>query len=128
MTEAPSEPAPDRQYHVCRVEELPPGAMTVVPIGRFGVGVYNIDGEYYALTNFCPHQGAPLCKGPVQGTTQWQPETRVKFKRVLDGLVVRCPWHGWEFDIRTGKTLSDPARGIRTYAVEVVDGEVVVTP
>ena len=52
---------------VGRVEELPPGSVTIVPRGKFGIGVYNVGGSFFALTNYCLHRGAPLCRGQVTG-------------------------------------------------------------
>jgi nitrite reductase/ring-hydroxylating ferredoxin subunit len=116
----------DRRHVVCPVTELPPGEMRLVPIGRFGVGVFNVHGRFHAVTNYCPHEGGPLCQGFVRGTTQSAPDAIGGVRWVRDGEIIRCPWHQWEFDIATGETLSAPVRSIRTYPVEVVDGDVVV--
>jgi hypothetical protein len=61
---------------VCREDELPPGSMKLVPIGKFGVGVFNVDGTYKGLTNYCPHEGGPLCAGNIRGTTEIAPTPR----------------------------------------------------
>jgi nitrite reductase/ring-hydroxylating ferredoxin subunit len=113
-------------YVVCAEEELPPGSVVVVPVGKFGVGVYNVDGRFYALTNYCPHEGGPLCLGRIQGTTEPSPILPDRVRYVRDGAVVRCPWHSWEFDITTGKCVGDPARGIRAYEVQVEKGQVIL--
>ena len=59
---------------VCAIEDLPPGSMKLVQAGKFGVGVYNIDGAVYAIANYCSHEGAPLCAGYVVGTNEFAPE------------------------------------------------------
>ena len=59
---------------VCAIEDLPPGSMKLVAAGKFGVGVYNIDGSLYAIANYCSHEGAPLCAGYVGGTTESAPD------------------------------------------------------
>lgn len=59
----------------CRVEELSPGSRIIVQGGRFGIGVFNSDGALYALANRCPHDGAPVCLGPVTGTTSQKGRT-----------------------------------------------------
>ena len=59
---------------VCAIEDLPPGSMKLVQAGKFGVGVYNIDGALYAIANYCSHEGAPLCAGYVGGTNEYAPE------------------------------------------------------
>jgi nitrite reductase/ring-hydroxylating ferredoxin subunit len=119
-----TEPQAKRETVVGRVEELPPGSVTIVPVGKFGVGVFNVAGTYYAVTNYCPHEGAPLCQGSLTGTTAPQPGREEDVAWIKEGEVIRCPWHRWEFDLKTGKVISDPTRGIRVYEVEVRDGEV----
>jgi nitrite reductase (NADH) small subunit len=102
------------------VSELPPGSVRIVEVGNpQGIGVFNVNGTYYALKNVCPHQGGPLCRGPVTGTTrpveiegeapglQWDRE----------GEIVRCPWHRWEFEIATGRTVFDSRFRVSTYDV-----------
>ncbi|MDO3333899.1 ferredoxin subunit of nitrite reductase and ring-hydroxylating dioxygenase [Mycobacteroides abscessus subsp. bolletii] len=115
-----------QRRRVCAVEEIPPGSMKLVSAGKFGVGVYNVHGEFFAIANYCSHEGAPLCSGLVGGTNEFNAETG-EMSYVRDGEIVRCPWHQWEFDLRTGQTLSDPDRRIRTYRVDIHDGEVFVT-
>lgn len=112
---------------VCSVDELPPGGMKLVDVGKFGVGVYNVHGALYAIVNYCSHEGAPLCLGLLGGTTEAAPEEPGGIRRVRDGQIVRCPWHNWEFDVTTGQSVADPRRRVRTYAVDVTDGQVYVT-
>jgi len=69
---------------------LPPGSARTVQIGRYEVALFNVEGEFYALENVCPHQGSPIVDGWIQGRT------------------ITCPWHAWCFDLRTGSlTLGD---------------------
>lgn len=117
---------PQRRF-VCSLDELPPGAMKLVDVGKFGVGVYNVAGSLYAIVNYCSHEGAPLCLGLVGGTNESAPGGVDRLRRVRDGQIVRCPWHNWEFDITTGRNLADPSRRVRTYQVDVADGEVFLT-
>jgi nitrite reductase/ring-hydroxylating ferredoxin subunit len=112
---------------VCALADLPPGSMKLVPAGKFGVGVYNIDGSLYAIANYCSHEGAPLCQGFVGGTNEFDPAVPGNLRRTREGRIVRCPWHQWEFDITTGRTVADPTKGIRTYEVDVIDGQVFLT-
>jgi 3-phenylpropionate/trans-cinnamate dioxygenase ferredoxin subunit len=94
---------------VCPVDELPPGRMKIVHAGELAVGVYNIDGEYYAIEDRCSHDDGPLCEG------DWDAD---------EGVVI-CPRHGANFDIRTGDALTLPAfQPVSTYRVEVFDGTV----
>jgi nitrite reductase/ring-hydroxylating ferredoxin subunit len=116
-----------QRRRVCGIDELPPGAMKLVPAGKFGVGVYNVRGRLYAIANYCAHEGAPLCTGYVGGTNASDPGRPGGLAYERDGEIVRCPWHQWEFDLTTGQTLADPSRKIRTYRVDVDAGEVYVT-
>jgi nitrite reductase/ring-hydroxylating ferredoxin subunit len=116
-----------RRRAVCAIEDLPPGTMKLVPVGKFGVGVYNINGSLYAIANYCAHEGAPLCAGFVGGTTEFDPDAPGRLRYVRDGRVVRCPWHQWEYDITTGRTVADPRKRVRTYEVDVMDGQVYLT-
>jgi 3-phenylpropionate/trans-cinnamate dioxygenase ferredoxin subunit len=70
------------------------------------IGVFNLGGDYHALRNVCPHQMAPLCLGKVTGTTAPAPPGEYRWER--DGKIIRCPWHGWEFDITTGRSVFNP--------------------
>jgi nitrite reductase/ring-hydroxylating ferredoxin subunit len=117
---------PIRQF-VCALEELPPGSMKLVDVGKFGIGVYNVRGSLHAIVNYCSHQGAPLCLGFVRGTTEHDPAQPDGLRVTRDGQVIRCPWHQWEFDITTGRNIADPRRRVRTYEVDVTDGEVYLT-
>ena len=101
--------------------------MKLVPIGKFGIGVYNVAGKFYAITNYCPHEGGPLCLGRVQGTTTYNPNVSGETEYILEDQVIRCPWHQWEFDLETGKTITKPEKGIRVYPVRAENGDVILT-
>jgi len=115
-----------KRITVCPASELPPGQRRIVDDGRgMSIGVFNIGGKYHAIKNVCPHNGAPLCQGSVHATHK--PADVHQFKEDLTGRVLRCPWHGWEFDIPSGKGLYDAKSRVATYAVEVDEkGDVVV--
>lgn len=112
------------RYVVGRASELPPGSHRLVRAGRLGVGVFNVNGTYYALNNYCPHAGGPLCLGEVTGTTEDAGAYNVRWVR--QGEIVSCPWHAWEFDIATGRTITEPTKSVRTYPVWVEDGQVIL--
>ncbi len=103
------------------VDELPVGSRKIIEINGRSIGVFNVNGEYYALRNICPHQLAPLCKGHVTGTTL--PSQPGEYKWDRDGEILRCPWHGWEFDIKTGRSVFNPHKlRVKTYEVTVERG------
>ena len=103
-------------HRVCRVEELPPGQRRIMDVEGRSIGVFNVDGAYHAIRNLCPHEGAPLCRGPLTGTTA--PSKPGEYQWIKDGCIVRCPWHGWEFDVTTGQSVFNPHR-LRVKAYEV---------
>ena len=88
---------------------IPPGASKVVEINEHVVAIFNLGGEFYAIDNVCPHQGGPLGEGYLEDTG-----------------VVSCPWHAWNFNIRTGLSPIDPDVKVSCYPVRVEDGEVIV--
>lgn len=108
-------------YPICRVLELPPGERKIVDIGGRSIGIFNVHGEFYALRNICPHQFAPLCLGKITGTTL--PSKVGEYNYGREGEIIRCPWHGWEFDITTGKSIFNPHKvKVRSYEVSIEKG------
>ena len=96
---------------VCPVAELPPGEVKIVYAGSLAVGVYNLNGEYYAIEDRCSHDDGPLCEGEFDTET---------------GVVV-CPRHGANFDIRSGRALTLPAyEPVDVFSVRVEDGMIKV--
>ena len=106
------------RYRVCTTEELQPGERKIVDAGGRSIGVFNVGGSYHALLNLCPHQRGPLCLGQVTGTML--PSEVGEFRYDLEGRIIRCPWHGWEFDLTTGKSVFKPDRvKLKVYPVTV---------
>lgn len=106
------------RHIVGRASELLPGEVKIVEAERRSVGVFNVHGQYYALRNVCPHQAAPLCLGSIKGMTL--PSRPGEYEWGRDGEILRCPWHGWEFDITTGRSIFNPHRTrVKTYEVTV---------
>jgi 3-phenylpropionate/trans-cinnamate dioxygenase ferredoxin subunit len=100
------------------VSELPSGSRKIIEAEGRSIGVFNVHGTYRALRNRCPHQGAPLCLGSVKGMTM--PSSPGEYLWDRDGEILRCPWHGWEFDLLTGRAICDPnGTRVRTYEVTV---------
>lgn len=114
----------ERRHVVCAAAELPPGERRIVDVDGRTIGVFNVHGRFHALHNGCPHKGGPLCAGRITGTVL--PTRDRTFAYGREGEIIRCALHGWEFDIATGRALADPRRRVRTYAVTVEDGQVVL--
>jgi nitrite reductase (NADH) small subunit len=105
-------------YVVGKVSEIAPGERKLVDVGGRSIGVFNVEGRFYALRNACPHQGAPLCLGSIKGTAE--PSEPGEYVWGREGMILRCPWHGWEFDLTTGRSVFNPHRTrVRSYPVAV---------
>jgi nitrite reductase/ring-hydroxylating ferredoxin subunit len=111
-------------------EITPSNRKIIVPFrGRAGIGVFNVNGSYYALRNLCPHKQGPLCVGRVSGrvVAAAPPSTYApELELVQDGEIIRCPWHLYEYEIATGRCLVDPQLRVKTFPVVVEGDEVVV--
>jgi len=97
------------EVRVAAEGEIPEGGVTIVQSGSLFLGVYLIDGVYYAIEDRCSHDDGPLCEGG------------------REGFQIECPRHGAHFDLRTGSVLSLPAtEDVDVYPVVVRDGEIFV--
>ena len=96
-----------RMWHaLCSVADCPPGASRELVAGDRIVALYNVDGEFHALDGICPHQGGPLGKGKLQG------------------CIVTCPWHGFQFDVTSGQHQASASLRQPQFAVKVEGNEV----
>lgn len=91
---------------VVAAAQVPPETGLVVDVDGRTFAVFNVDGRYWVVDNICPHRGGPLGEGD------------------LDGPVVRCPWHGWAWDVTTGANVNNPAVRIGCYPATVREGVV----
>lgn len=107
------------RYVVARVEDIPDGARLLVTVQGQSVGIFNIDGEFFALRNRCPHQGGELCKGSIVAEVTATAPGEIQYNR--SRRMLQCPWHGWEYDIRTGQSYFGPH--VRPYGVEIARGD-----
>jgi 3-phenylpropionate/trans-cinnamate dioxygenase ferredoxin subunit len=113
------------RHVVATADEIPPGGRKLVTVAGREVGIFNQGGAYFAILNRCPHQGGALCKGTLIGLVTSTEPGRFDYSR--PGEMLKCPWHGWEFDIRTGQSWCDPQRlKVRAYATVVEDGATLV--
>jgi NAD(P)H-dependent nitrite reductase small subunit len=92
------------RYKVASIGEIPMGSGRMVEIAGQEVALFNFNGEFYAISDMCPHRGASLADG------------------FLDGGKVFCPWHCFDFSLKTGECAMVPSLRVQTYAVEV-EGE-----
>ena len=90
------------------VGEVPPGKFTEVGVGDAQYVVCNVGGDLYCVTGTCPHAGGPLAQGD------------------FNGCLLVCPWHGWEFDCRTGLNDADDCMRLETYPVKIEDGQILI--
>jgi 3-phenylpropionate/trans-cinnamate dioxygenase ferredoxin subunit len=110
---------------VAKANEIAPGTCKIVTVRGREIGIFNLDGEYFALSNRCPHAGGPLCQGRVGPLVLSDGPGDYRLTREREFL--RCPWHGWEFDIRTGQSWCDPQSvRARQYKVSVEPGDSLV--
>lgn len=93
---------------VAGTADIAPGSGATVEVGGKSFAVFNVEGNYYAIDNECVHRGGPLGEGE------------------LEGHVVTCPWHGWTYDVKTGKCVSNPAACVKSYPVTVEGADIKV--
>ena len=91
---------------VARADEIEPGTGRQVFVHGRAVALFNVDGRFYAIDGTCLHRGGPVGEGDLEGT------------------IVTCPWHGFQYDVTTGRNVMDPDIGLAPYDVEVTDGVV----
>jgi nitrite reductase (NADH) small subunit len=119
-------PDRERQRITIAKSDLPVGARCVVHAGRREIAVFNVDGNLHALFNRCPHHQAPLHLGSIGGTNV--PASEVgEFEYGMEGKILRCPWHRYEFNLDTGTCLVEMRRlRVATYEVREEGDEIAV--
>lgn len=110
------------RHFVCDVQELAGTRQKLIEIGGKEIGVYYVDGDVYAWLGVCPHRGAPMCRGLVSGTHL--PSRVYEYEYGMENQILRCPFHGWEFNLKTGRLLLDDEVKLRGYETVVEDGRV----
>jgi len=113
------------KHVVATVAEIPPGGRKLVSVRGRPIAIFNLQGSFHGLLNRCPHQGGPMCEGIITGLVE--ATIPGEYRYTHRGEIIRCPWHGWEFDIRTGQSWCDPQKvNLRLYPIEVAPGQTVV--
>lgn len=109
------------RHVVAKSAEILPGQRKLVQAGGRDIVIFNLDGEFFALLNRCPHQGASLFHGDLIGLVRSNEPGQYCYSR--RGEMLKCSWHGWEYDIRTGQSWCDPkSTRVKSYPVGVEDG------
>jgi nitrite reductase (NADH) small subunit len=112
----------DQRHRVGSVDEFALDDFRIVRLGGREIGVVRTAAGFFAIRNACPHRNAPLCRGRISGTML--PAGPDEFTWGRDGEFVRCPWHMWEFELRTGNAaygITD--KRVAVYPVEVDDDD-----
>src|SRR3954454_7585527 len=113
-----------RRWLVARAADVPEGSRLIVDVAGRSVGIFNVEGRFYALLNRCPHRGAELCKGDVLDLVLAERPGAVRLERGMKLLA--CPAHGWEYDMETGQSWIDPTAGrARPLEVQLEEGAAV---
>lgn len=93
---------------VASLSQLEAGSCMTIDVGGKALALFNVDGTVYALDNTCLHRGGPLGEG------------------MLEGDVVTCPWHMWQYNVRTGENVRNSAIKVAQYAVQVEGNDIKV--
>jgi len=93
-----------------RTDEIPAGAIREFQVDGLTVAIANVGNKFYAINNTCLHRGGPLGQG------------------ILHGVAVTCPWHGWQYDVTTGKLVMNQAIGVKIYKLEVRGEDLWIEP
>ncbi|WP_315703617.1 MULTISPECIES: Rieske (2Fe-2S) protein [unclassified Bradyrhizobium] len=109
------------RHVICAADQLPPGARKVAVVDGREIALFNVEGRLHALLNRCPHGGAQICNGVVTGIARSSGPGDYRLER--QGEFLRCPWHGWEFELATGQSWCDPgSTRLRNYEVKLEAG------
>ncbi|MGH7231762.1 MAG: Rieske (2Fe-2S) protein [Nitrospiraceae bacterium] len=93
---------------IAGISEVMPGTGMVAEVNEQSIAVFNVDGTYYAIDNTCVHRGGPLGEGE------------------LEGDVVTCPWHAWQYNVKTGISINNPSACVKSYQVKVDGSDIKV--
>jgi nitrite reductase/ring-hydroxylating ferredoxin subunit len=105
--------------------DFPEGRATVITVDRRALGLIRWHDKVFALRSVCPHQSGPLCEGPVRPYLDADlPSSNVAIDD--DRPVIACPWHGWEFDVQTGRLVTGGPERVRTFPVEIREERVLL--
>lgn len=113
---------PKKKYFACTVKEFEEEGRIIVQMNKLEVGIFKVSNHFYAWINICPHGAAPICEGSICGTRL--PSLVYHYQYGKEQEVIRCPWHGWEFDLKTGKHLANQKAKLKEVEVKVEGEEI----
>jgi nitrite reductase/ring-hydroxylating ferredoxin subunit len=115
-------PALMTKHVIAHLDEIKPGRRKIVDVEGRAIGLFNINGEYFAVRDRCPHQGGSLCSGQLWGPVHAPAGSTHPFRETA--ALLRCPLHAWEFDLRTGQSWFDEDRqGKRRFPASLAPAE-----
>lgn len=117
-------------HNIGPADDVAEGERIIVEVKGKEIAVFNVDGKYYAYVNWCAHQGGPSCEGNVTGTMEAEydrEEEKVELNYCKEGEILNCPWHGWEYDLTSGKCLSRQDVILPEYDIQEQDGELILS-
>lgn len=106
---------------IAQIDEIPRGKGIGVDVNGIEIAVFNVEGDFYAISNRCAHQRAPLCKAGEEKINAEHTWSGTRGGVDEDACTVACPWHLWEWDLKTGKHEAS-GRRIGTFDC-AVDGD-----
>lgn len=118
-----------REIFVAKEGEIADRDRKVVADNNLEIGVFRLGDEYYAWENNCPHSGGPVCQGRVMNRVTEALDDRKRshgFRFVDEDVHIICPWHGFEFNIRTGTHPGDPQAQLNGFDITLRDGGIYV--
>jgi nitrite reductase (NADH) small subunit len=107
------------EMFVARSADLKEGQCKIISNGSNEIGVVRANGALHAFRNVCPHQGGPVCEGMLIHKPEQiiNPDMTYQGMRFSDTIHIVCPWHGWEFNIETGRAVGDQRKRLHKYEV-----------
>jgi len=109
---------------VARVDECKSGKAVIVNVDGKEIGLFNEGGKYFAVLNHCPHRGAPICRGRVEGRVLCLDDETLTYD--AEAKTLRCPWHHWEFDLESGHPVAAIRERLKVFPVRTEDDTVYV--
>lgn len=114
------------KHRIARTADLAEnGDRAITEIDGVEIAVFNLNGEYHAIANYCIHAGGPLCEGDLVGRHTFDPSS-LEWEYDPEERNIACPWHGWLFDVETGQSIDDARYRVPTYETLVENGIVYV--